>query len=114
MIRLVRSLNAWATPDFDQTLKDEIQRLDPGLLPLQEALSQSSYVSDQTIKVVILKTSESEQFISVKTGIFYSGIIAGACCSDDPTPNCEQQEYCEIQFDIDKQSAEVALSLLSR
>ncbi|MHB9119523.1 MAG: hypothetical protein ACYC2R_14825 [Burkholderiales bacterium] len=112
MITLFKALKAWGSPDFESVLKDEIQKIDLGLLPLQAGLSQSSYVSDAEIGVVTLRITESPNFIHAKTGIFYAGIIAGSCCADDPTPVCEQTEYCEVQFDIDKKTAQTTATLL--
>lgn len=113
MIRLTRSLQAWGTPDFERTLKEEIQNLDRDALPLQEGLSQTSYVCDSDISVLILNVTESVDDILVKTGIFYAGIIAGSCCADDPTPVSEQTEYCEVQFEINRSTAEAAVMLLN-
>ena len=112
MIHLPRSLEAWNTPGFQETLKDEIAHLDPVLLPLQEGLSQASYTSGNNISVLILNVSETAESIHVKTGIFYTGIIAGCSCADDPTPVSEITEYCEVQFDIDKQAGETKVTLL--
>ena len=112
MIKLTKILDVWGTPDFESVLKNEIQELDHGLLPLQEGLSQSSYVSDGDIKVMILDTTETRDVIRVKTGVFYAGIIAGSCCADDPSPPNEQTEYCEVQFDICKQTAETSITIL--
>ena len=112
MIKLPKTLASWETPDFESVLKDEIQKIDVGLLPLQDGLSQSSYVSDADISVVILNVTETSSLIRAKTGIFYAGIIAGSCCADDPTPVGEQTEYCEVQFDIDKKTAEATIKLL--
>jgi hypothetical protein len=63
--------------------------------------------------VVILNIADEAGFIRVKTGIFYSGIIAGCSCTDDPTPMSELAEYCVVQFDIDKKSAETTVTLLT-
>lgn len=112
-MKLINTLQAWGKNDFKNVLKDEIQKLEPALLPLQKGLSHSSYVSDKPFSVTILNISESNEFISVKAGIFYTGIIAGCSCADDPTPQDEQNEYCEIQFSIDKTSAETKFDLLN-
>ncbi|MCW9012724.1 MAG: hypothetical protein OQL06_02995, partial [Gammaproteobacteria bacterium] len=77
MIKLSRSLNAWDTPDFTAVLKQEVAQLDTHLLPLQQGLSQSSYVSDKPVQLTINNMSENSENILIKTGIFYSGIIAG-------------------------------------
>lgn len=112
MIVLDDSLKAWGSPGFKETFSAEIESLDSVQLPLQQALMQSSYVSDKDFTVVILNISETKNDIVVKTGIFYSGIIAGSCCADDPSPMDEQTEYCEIQFVINKLSAETTINLL--
>ena len=113
MIKLTKALAAWGTPGFENVLKEEIQELDVGLLPLQDALSQSSYVSDRDISLSILKVTETSGIVRVKAGVLYAGIIAGSCCADDPTPVDEQTEYCELQFDIDKGTAETTTTLLN-
>ena len=112
MIKLPNALKFWDTPDFNGVLKNEIQNIDLRLLPLQDGLAQTSYVSNADIGVLILSVTETANLIRAKTGIFYAGIIAGSCCADDPTPVCEQTEYCEVQFDIDKTTAETTVTLL--
>ena len=112
MLKLVDALAAWGTPDFENALKLEIHKIDTELLPLQEGLSQSSHVSDGDISVVILNVTETAKVIRAKTGIIYAGIIAGSCCADDPSTVGEQTEYCELQFDIDKSTAEAAVTIL--
>lgn len=103
-IDLTRSLTAWGSQDFDAVIKYEIEQLDASLLPLQQGLSASSYVSDSGIQVMIVKASESDEEITVKTGIFYTGIIAGCNCADDPSPVDEVNEYCEVNFVINRET----------
>ena len=111
MIKLVDTLKAWGTSDFERVLKEEIQNMDPGMLPLQEGLSQSSHVSDTKISAVVLNATETPDSIRIKTGIFYAGIIAGSCCADDPTPISENTEYCEVLFEVNKTTAETVIIL---
>ncbi len=106
MIKLINALEAWGTPEFKHTLQEEIKKIDHKQLPLQQALSQSSYVSDTEINVLIITIFETEQDIIAKTGIYYAGVIAGSCCADDPTPVNELNEYCELVFKINKMTAE--------
>jgi len=106
------ALTAWGTPAFEETLKHEIEQMDVALLPLQQGLSQSSYTDGANRSVVILNIADDAGLIRVKTGIFYTGIIAGCSCTDDPTPMSELNEYCEVQFDIDKATAETTVTLL--
>jgi hypothetical protein len=111
-LKLVNSLAAWGSSSFENVLKNEIQGLEHANLPLQQGLSQSSVVSESPFSVVILLITDTQQLIKAKAGIFYSGIIAGACCADDPTPLCEETEYCEVLFAIDKSTAQTRVTLL--
>jgi len=113
MIQLSRSLQAWKTPGFKDTLKQELEELAVEVLPLQQGLSQSSYAADSKFQVMIISVAEHPDFIQAKTGIFYAGLIPGCSCADDPTPVSEYSEYCELQFDISKSTAEAAVILLS-
>ena len=112
MINLTKASSAWGNEDFEDVLKREIVGLDARLLPLQAGLSQTSYVSDSEINVVVLGVNDVAASIQVKAGVFYGGIIAGSCCADDPTPVDEQTEYCEILFDIDKETGAATATLL--
>ncbi len=112
MIKLINALKSWGSSEFESALKEEIQALDAASLPLQQGLTQSSYVSGDALTPVILSARDAPGMILVKTGIFYSGIIAGSCCADDPTPVCEQTEYCELLFEIDKVSGDTQVTLL--
>jgi len=113
MIRLSKTLNAWGTPDFEGALKQEIVQIGAERLPLQQGLSTSSYAVDNKLDVMILNVSEETGFIRAKAGIFYTGIIAGCSCADDPTPVNEHPEYCVVQLDIDKITAETTVTLLA-
>ena len=113
MLQLTTVLNAWGTPAFEETLKNLIVQMDAALLPLQQGLSQSSYTDGAGRSVMILSMTDEAGFIRVKTGIFYTGIIPGCSCADDPTPMSEIAEHCEVQFDIDKITAETTITLLT-
>ena len=113
MIRLTKTLNARGTSDFEAILKKEIELMDAGQLPLQQGLTTGSYVINGKLKAMIIGISEEPDFIRVKAGIFYSGIIAGCACADDPTPINEESEYCVVQLNIDKHTAETTIALLA-
>lgn len=112
MIKLINSVQAWGKPEFETVLKKELKQLDPDLLPLQQGMSQSSCATRGAIDVVVLNSTEDANSIRVKAGIFYSGVIAGSCCADDPTPVEEQTEYCEVQLALNKDTGETTVSLL--
>ena len=113
MLRFSNALNAWGKPDFSAALKQEISQLDPALLPLQQGLSIGSHVTDGPITALIFGAHEHGKVIRAKTGIFYTSIIAGCSCADDPSPIDENNEYCEVQFDIDRMTAETTVTLLA-
>ncbi len=113
MIRFSHSLQAWGTPEFAQTVKTEIRQLEAHQLPLQQGLQHGSHVSEDGFEVMLLNSSENPDSIRIKAGIFYSSVIAGCNCADDPTPVDVLTEYCEVQVDIDKSGAEVTIRLLA-
>ena len=111
-MKLSKALQANHSPEFNKALKNEIQDLDPNLLPLQQGLSLSSYVGKTPFSAVILNISEEADYIKIKVGIFYTGIIAGCSCYDDPSPTDEQNEYCELLFSVNKNTADTEIELL--
>lgn len=114
MIRLIRSAKAWGEPAFETVLKAELESLDVDALPLHEALSSGSYVTDQKRQAMIISVAEDGESILAKAGIFYTGILTGCACADDPTPNTEASEYCELHLVIDRHTGETAVALLER
>ena len=117
MISFPNTLKAWQSNGFDSELtrifKLEIAELGHKELPLQQGLSLSSYVSNEKISAIINKTEETPNNIIIKSGVFYSGIIAGCSCSDDPTPLDTQSEYCDLLINIDKHTAESSVKLIT-
>ena len=113
MALLPKSLAAWNSLDFKKILKQEIAQLDASALPLQQGLTTGSYAIDSKREVMINGVSDDSNFIRVRAGIFYAGIIAGCNCADDPTPVDEHNEYCEVQFEINKVTAETMITLLT-
>ena len=113
VIRLPNALNAWGTPEFKDVIRQEIEQLDAGHLPLQQGLSASSHVTDRPFQAMIIGASEEAGLIRVRAGIFYTGVIAGCNCADDPSPVDEQNEYCVVQFGIDRKTAETTVTLLA-
>ena len=111
-MQLKKSLQAWGTPAFRDTLKAEIATLGQADLPLQQGLTHTSSVSDTPPQAVILSATDEGDCLRVKAGLFYAGIIGGCSCADDPTPVEEQTEYCEVLLEIDKNSGETKVTLL--
>ena len=109
MIKLTRALNSWGTDKFAKTLKQEIETLEKGSLPLDFATTQGGKVNDSDISALINKITENDTSIQVRVGIFFHEIIAGCNCNDDPV---EENTYCELLLSIDKNTAEASFTLI--
>ncbi|MCU7835245.1 MAG: glucosamine--fructose-6-phosphate aminotransferase [gamma proteobacterium symbiont of Taylorina sp.] len=108
MIKLTQSLNCWGTEQFSGTLKQELENLDKGSIPLHLATTQGGLVDDSNISALINHCTENEKFLIIKIGIFFNEIIAGCNCNDEPVSD---NTYCEFLVSIDKNTAETSFSL---
>lgn len=113
MIRLPRALAAWGTPGFDGVLKQEVEGLDAALLPLADALARGSHVSSSRVGARVLRAEATPERLSVKLGLFFTTLIAGCACADDPTPEDDLTEYCEVWMRIDRRTAETEVVLVA-
>ncbi len=112
MIRMTEALNAWGSPAFEAALKQSLVALTPDQLPLQQGLSMSSHALAGSIEPMIIGVTEADGRIRAKVGVFFSGVIAGCSCADDPTPVSEQIEYCVLRVEIDRTTAATTITLL--
>jgi hypothetical protein len=111
MLVLRESVRAWGTPEFQEVLKREIEGLDASQLPLQQGLTTGSYALDEGLRVIVIGVRERLADVQVRAGIFYTSLIAGCSCADDPTPVEPQNEYGEVQIDIDTETGEAVIAL---
>lgn len=112
MISLHNTLRAFGTAEFNTVLKSDIEQLKAEHLPLQQGLTVGNYALDNKIQAMILHVSDDEEYIHAKIGIFYTSIIGGCSCADDPTPVDENNEYCDVMCDINKKTAAATIRLL--
>jgi hypothetical protein len=112
MIKLTCSVAAWNSPGFTDTLRNELTSLGGEALPLQQGLKSSSYALDEKLSVTILNVAETAEHIIANAGLFYTGIIAGCSCADDPTPVDENTEYCEVVVRIEKATSAASIMLV--
>lgn len=111
MVNLIKSVKAWNSHDFELVLKKELKALGLDHLPLQKGLSSSSVALDHNISFVVLRSHECNDLVTVKMGAFYTGIISGCSCSDDPTPTDEVNEYCEFEVTINLADGKASIAL---
>jgi len=113
MFDLPKSLAAWQTSRFSDTLKQELLQIKFNLLPLQQALSHGNFATFDNINILILSSTDDNATIHVKVGIFFTSLISGCQCADDPTPMNEENEYCELMIHINKTTGNSSLTLIS-
>ncbi len=113
MPHLNNALGAWGRDNFIAALGADIEQLPHHELPLQQGLSHSSHVSDEPFQVVILRVNENGDQIQAVARVFYSGVIAGCSCADDPTPPDTLTESCLLEVRLDKRDASVSFTLLA-
>lgn len=114
MIELKNTLSAWHTDSFNRVLKNELEALESTQLPLRDGLTQGSHIAeDRGFKIMIINTQDDDQEIRIKIGVFFSSIIAGCACADDPTPLDTCDEYCEFLLFVDKTTAQARVSLIN-
>ncbi len=106
MSKFPNALHDWASKSFKQTLKSEIEKLNPGTLPLEKGISQGGLVDDSNITATILRTYDKQSMIHAKVGIFFTEIVGGCNCNDDPI---EINAYCEVIISIDKITTEAEI-----
>lgn len=67
-------------------------------LPLQQGLSQGDMASELPEKITVMSSKETETQIILKLGVFFTEIISGCSCGDDPA---SINGYCEMQLTIE-------------
>ena len=111
MTILKNAARAWGNADFETVLKKELKALGLDGLPLQQGLASSSVALDDRLQVVLLSVEDDPQQIMVRASLFYTGIIAGCSCADDPSPVDEQNEHCQVLVIIQKPSGQTSIQL---
>lgn len=105
MTKLFNSLSDWGSESFKKTLKQELESLEDGVLPLDNAICQGGKADGSNIAALINSTTETNTEVQVKVGIFFDEIIAGCNCGDDPMA---ENTYCDLLVSINKTTAEAS------
>lgn len=103
MIQLKNTLKSWGSEDFKKILKQELEALEDGSLPLDQAICQGGKADGSNISALINSATETDTSIQINVGIFFDEIIAGCNCGDDPMA---ENTYCDLMVSIDKTTAE--------
>jgi hypothetical protein len=103
MVTLHDALRAWPTPDFAPVLKRELAALPPGVLPLQHGVSPGTHVDDSEVSAMVIRAAAETGVIRARVGVFFTEVLAGCSCCDDPAP---ASAYCEIEVLIEPATGE--------
>ena len=107
-IQLPDSVRNWNSADFSSSFKREIQGLPSGTLPLQSRGMQNGLVDDSDLSLILLQTTETGDMYKIRTGVFFSEVIGGCSCGDEPVA---ENAYCELWVRIHKTTAEASIFL---
>lgn len=105
-----KSLRAWQTDAFDRALKGEIEDMSSETLPLNAGTSQGGFVDDSRITATVLTVTDDENSIVADVGVFFTEIVAGCSCGDEPD---SINAYCRMRIRIDKATAEAEIAPVS-
>lgn len=84
---------------LEKALKHELENLPAGTLPLEKGTNRGGFVDDSDISVTVINVKQDERSIQARVGVFFTEIIAGCGCGDDPMP---ENAFCEMLINIDR------------
>ena len=90
-------------------LKQEIEAMDAGTLPLNKGTSRGGVAGDSDITAMPLTSSDTAHSIVADVGVFFTEILTVCSCGEDPA---ETNAYCQLRIRIDKTSAEAEIQVL--
>lgn len=102
-INLSTALQHWGADSFHSMLIRDIMALSANSLPLQQGLSQGDMAAEKPEKVSVMASNETKSQIIVRLGVYFTEIISGCSCGDDPGM---LNGYCEMELVIDKLSGD--------
>lgn len=82
-------------------VREALTGLDADALPLQQALSHGSVAVGGVREVLVISSREAGGRLLIRVGLFFSSMIAGCNCADDPTPADLLEEYGEFELEMD-------------
>ncbi|MFN2382298.1 MAG: hypothetical protein ABR561_07095 [Guyparkeria sp.] len=92
--------------NMESTFKAEIASVPADELPLDQGMRHASVATDnasgEAVGAMVIATEIDEHVLRLRAGLFFTSVIAGCACTDDPTPMNDEPEYCEVEFEIDR------------
>ena len=81
-LNLVDSVGAFGAPAFPEVLKRELLALPDGILPI--AGEQGGLIDPASLEVTLLSSRADAERIEVDVGVFFTEIVGGCSCGDEP------------------------------
>lgn len=109
MVTMTKTLNAWGSDGFKQTLKEEMETFRRDVLPLEQVIDQGNRVYDNDLGVTVMRVSDDADTISARVGVFFAEVISCVSCGEgDPV----DEAYCEMQVTINKSNGEAEFAVV--
>ncbi|HIB28239.1 MAG TPA: hypothetical protein EYO47_03070 [Candidatus Thioglobus sp.] len=109
-----QALDSWDTDDFARVFKQTFNALSLKDLPLMDCCTHSGVIDEASIESTILTSSATQKTISLKIGVFFSEILSGCACSDDPSQAMIlENSYCELLVEINRSDAQIKFTYAS-
>lgn len=99
----------WTGPGLAATLQRALESLPPGSLPLHLGVAQGGVVDDTDMAVTVLRVGAAADRIDAEVGVFFTEIVGGCSCGDDPAP---QHAYCRLHLSIDRSTGAASCTLV--
>jgi len=84
---------------FKQRLAAALKALPGGSLPLHTGCEQGGLVDDSNISASVLSVEQDKDRFLARVGIFFTEIVGGCNCNDDPL---EVNAYCVLEVTINR------------
>ena len=98
-ISLRHCLEAADAESFKQRLAAALNALPGGNLPLHAGCEQGGLVDDSNISASVLSVEQDKDRFLARVGIFFTEIVGGCNCNDDPL---EVNAYCVLEVAISR------------
>ncbi len=109
MKRLPKSLSAFGSTIFNQTVKQELADFNNTDFPLHLATTQGGIVDNKQVSISVLNSIEKATNIEVKLAVFFDELVAGCSCGDQPM---QVNNYCQLLLLINKQTSQATFLML--
>ncbi|EGV15873.1 hypothetical protein [Thiocapsa marina] len=80
--KLCDSVDAFGSPAFAEVLSRELLALPDGVLPI--AGEQGGLIDPTSLGVTLLSSRATAERIEVAVGVFFTEIVGGCSCGDEP------------------------------